>query len=52
MSNESLYEFLYRIDSDKAINFAGTGMWPTDIQIPKNPSVLTNGWEIVVSDHE
>jgi hypothetical protein len=45
-SNEVLYEYLYKINPDKALKFSNTGNWPSEIQIPKNPNVLNNEWEI------
>jgi len=43
---ESLYEYLYRIDVDKAMDFAKTGNWPTNIQIPKSSAYLNGDWKI------
>ena len=45
-SDEVLYEYLYKIDSDKAINYTKTGRWPSDIQIPSNTNVLNGEWGI------
>ena len=45
-SDEVLYEYLYKIDSDKAINYTKTGKWSRDIQIPSNTNVLNEEWGI------
>ncbi len=45
-SNETLYEYLYKINPDTAIEFAKTGKCPIEIQIPKNSGVLSGDWEI------
>ena len=45
-SNETLYEYLYKADPNKAAYFAKTGKWPSEIQIPSNSSVSNKDWEI------
>jgi hypothetical protein len=45
-SSETLYEYLYKINPEQAINYAKTGVWPDDIQVPKSSNVLGRDWGI------
>ncbi|MGT2866988.1 glycohydrolase toxin TNT-related protein [Streptococcus fryi] len=41
VTSDDLFRYLDNIDAKAAQEFRNTGKWPTDQQIPKDPSVLT-----------